>query len=257
MTEPETQDEIQPFDEKKQGPMLDVRVWRGAEQGIYEAFRVPRFKGQTVLDVVTHIQRHMDPSLSYRFACRVGVCGSCAMVVNGRSRWTCRTLVDDVANFGHLSIAPLRNFPVIKDLCVDMARFFEGMGKARARFQSENPDHAEPLTVSPTSRKRRRIDASIECIGCGICHSACESVLGNPEFLGPAVLNRVWTLVLDERDGARRARLSAIAGDHGAQGCHSHQSCVAECPKSLNPARSIAGLKRAVAWATLTGQLEG
>lgn len=237
--------------------MLDVRVWRGGETGIFQAYRVPRFTGQTVLDVVTHIQRHLDPTLSYRFACRVGVCGSCAMVVNGRSRWTCRSLVEEVTGFGPLTIAPLRNFPVIKDLCVDMSDFFDNMGRAQARFQSADPDNLDSGTWLPDSRARRNIDASIECIGCGICHSACESALANGDYLGPAVLNRVWTLMIDERDGAKKARLSAIAGDHGPQGCHSHQSCSVDCPKSIDPARAIAKLKRSVFWATLTGRLEG
>src|SRR5204862_7060537 len=89
--------------------MLRVAVWRGAREGRFETFDVPRRPSQTVLDVVTHIQRHLDPTLSYRFACRVGMCGSCAMTVNGSPRWTCRTHVDKVAAGGVLEIAPLAN----------------------------------------------------------------------------------------------------------------------------------------------------
>src|SRR5881396_4068585 len=96
--------------------MLLVQVWRGGAQGELQAFEVPRYPSQTVLDVVTHIQRKLDPTLAYRYACRVGMCGSCAMTVNGAPRWTCRTHVDRVAADGVLEIAPLKNLPVVKDL---------------------------------------------------------------------------------------------------------------------------------------------
>src|SRR5262245_66349512 len=101
--------------------MLEVEVWRGTESGRFQAFTVPRREHQTVLDVVTEIQREQDATLSYRFACRVGMCGSCAMVVNGRPRWTCRTRVRDaVGDEGALRLEPLRNFTVVKDLAVEM-----------------------------------------------------------------------------------------------------------------------------------------
>ncbi len=106
--------------------MLHVEVWRSADTGRFQSFVVPRRPNQTVLDVVTEIQRDQDPTLSYRFACRVGMCGSCAMVVNGRPRWTCRTRVVDAATTdGKLRLEPLRNLTVVKDLAVDMAAFFD------------------------------------------------------------------------------------------------------------------------------------
>ncbi|HBC08105.1 MAG TPA: succinate dehydrogenase/fumarate reductase iron-sulfur subunit, partial [Rhodospirillaceae bacterium] len=104
---------------------LTVEIWRGREDGRFDTFEVPRMASQTVLDIVTYVQRNLDPGLSYRFACRVGVCGSCAMTVNGKPRWTCRTHVDKVADEGVLRIQPLKNMPVIRDLAVDMTEFFE------------------------------------------------------------------------------------------------------------------------------------
>ncbi|HTO51547.1 MAG TPA: 2Fe-2S iron-sulfur cluster-binding protein, partial [Burkholderiales bacterium] len=92
---------------------LQVDVWRGAESGRYQRFEVPREAHQTVLDVVTYIQRRLDATLAYRFACRVGMCGSCAMTVNGVARWTCRTHVSKVAHGGRVEIGPLANLPVI------------------------------------------------------------------------------------------------------------------------------------------------
>jgi len=112
-------------------PMLRVSVWRGKHEGDFVRYEVPRLPSQTVLDVVTHIQRRLDPDLSYRYACRVGMCGSCAMQVNGVARWTCRTHVSRVASAdGELEIAPLPNLPVIKDLAVDMREFFDKWASA-------------------------------------------------------------------------------------------------------------------------------
>ena len=106
--------------------MLAVEVWRGAETGRFQPFAIPRREHQTVLDVVTEIQREQDPTLSYRFACRVGMCCSCAMVVNGRPRWTCRTRVSEAVDAdGRLRLEPVRNLAVIKDLAVDMTTFFD------------------------------------------------------------------------------------------------------------------------------------
>src|ERR1044071_9015901 len=113
---------------------LRVNVWRGTERGAFAAYDVPRTASQTVLDVVTHIQRRIDPTLSYRFACRVGMCGSCAMSVNGIARWTCRTHVAEVAqgrDRDTLEIAPLGNLPVIKDLVTDMRTFFDKWAQAK------------------------------------------------------------------------------------------------------------------------------
>src|ERR1700690_4185501 len=115
---------------------LSVSVWRGTKEGRYETYVVPRRESQTVLDVVTFVQRHIDPTLSYRFACRVGVCGSCAMTVNGKPRWTCRTHVSKVAGSGRLEIGPLENLPVIKDLATDMEPFFEKWQQAKGVFRA-------------------------------------------------------------------------------------------------------------------------
>jgi fumarate reductase iron-sulfur subunit len=209
-----------------------------------------------VLDVVTCVQRHLDPTRAYRFACRVGVCGSCAMMVNGRPRWTCRTLVAKVSTGGRIEIGPLENLPVIKDLATDMRPFFEKWRQAKGSFvRSKTRD--DPIeTITPGSAARLAADAAIECINCGVCYSACDTVRWNEDFLGPAALNRAWSLVNDERDAANAARLRAVAGSGGCHLCHSHQSCQEYCPQALNPTRSIAGLKRRVTRAYLSGDLK-
>lgn len=235
---------------------LTVAVWRGAETGRYQEYEVPRQESQTVLDVITYIQRHIDPSLSYRFACRVGVCGSCAMTVNGGPRWTCRTHVDKVVDGNRLEVAPLRNLEVIKDLSVDMTDFFDKWAKAKGQFQGTQTRHDDFAAISPDDKQRRAASAGIECIGCGVCYAACDVVAWNKDYLGPAALNRAWTLVNDVRDGANRERLKAVSGTGGCQACHSQQGCVERCVKHLNPTGAIAGLKRATAFAALKGQLK-
>jgi fumarate reductase iron-sulfur subunit len=235
--------------------MLEVKVWRGREDGRFQAFAVPRRASQTVLDVVTWIQRHLDTTLSYRYACRVGMCGSCAMMVNGRPRWTCRTHVDKVADGDTLTVAPLANLPVVKDLATDMAPFFDKWAKAEGRFVPAADGPADFHVVPPDRRERQAANAGIECIGCGVCYAACDIVRWNRDYLGPAALNRAWTLVNDVRDAGNPARLAAVAGDAGCHACHSQEGCRTHCPKQINPTASIAGLKRATTAAALKGQL--
>jgi fumarate reductase iron-sulfur subunit len=235
--------------------LLRVDVWRGRADGHYQRFEVPREESQTVLDVVTYIQRHLEPALAYRFACRVGMCGSCAMTVNGVARWTCRTHVAKVAQDDHLEIGPLRNLPVIRDLATDMREFFDKWARARGQFAPTATRRDDPARVAPESRERTAANAGIECIGCGVCYASCDVVAWNPDYLGPAALNRAWTLVNDVRDAARAERLRAVSGDAGCHTCHTHLACTERCPKQLSPTASIAGLKRATALALLKGEL--
>jgi fumarate reductase iron-sulfur subunit len=236
--------------------ILQVSLWRGDRNGRYVTYEAPLRESQTVLDIVTWVQRNLDATLAYRFACRVGMCGSCAMTVNGRPRWTCRTLVSKVAVRGHLTIGPLRNLPVIKDLAADMQPFFEKWQRAKGSF-APSKTRAEPIArIEPQTPERRAADAAIECINCGVCYAACDTVAWNPDYLGPAALNRAWTLVNDVRDAANSQRLAAVAADGGCHACHSHQSCQEHCPVALNPTASIAGLKRRTALAYLRGEIK-
>ena len=241
---------------EREGAKLVVSLWRGTAQGQYLTYEVPRRDSQTVLDVVTYVQRHLDPTLSYRFACRVGMCGSCAMTVNGRPRWTCRTHVSNVAEGGRLEIGPLENLPVIKDLATDMREFFEKWQRAKGTFAPSKTRDDEIEKIRPDSPARRSADAAIECINCGVCYAACDTVRWNPDYLGPAALNRAWTLVNDVRDAGNTERLAAVAARGGCHACHSHQSCQEHCPQALNPTASIAGLKRRAMAAYLRGEIK-
>jgi fumarate reductase iron-sulfur subunit len=239
---------------------LKVEVWRGTSAGSFQTFEVQRRDKQTVLDVVTTIQRDQDATLSYRFACRVGMCGSCAMTVNGSPRWTCRTQVSQAAQGGRLRLEPLRNFTVVKDLAIDMVQFFDKWTGAKGFFEPGRPKDSvaakdlDFAVVSPESKERQAANEGIECIGCGICYAACDVVHSRKDYFGPAALNRAWTLVNDVRDGGQEERLDAVAGDGGCHACHTHMSCTRLCPKHIAPTYSIAGLKRAVLLNSLRGR---
>jgi len=234
---------------------LSVSVWRGGAVGAFREYSVPRRASQTVLDVVTHIQRRIDPTLAYRFACRVGMCGSCAMTVNGVARWTCRTHVARVAPHGRLEIAPLANLPVIRDLVCDLDVFFEKWQRARGRFEPSALASTDFARIAPDSGERRAAEAGIECIGCAVCYASCDVVAWNPAYLGPAALNRAWTLMNDARDAAHGARLRAVADDAGCHACHTQLSCTERCPKHISPTAGIAGLKRMSVRALIRGAL--
>ena len=237
---------------------LEVAIWRGGgpggSKGAFRSYRVPRRADQTVLDVVTWVQRHLEPALAYRFACRVGMCGSCAMTVNGRPRWTCRSHVAKVAPGGKLRVAPLANLPLIRDLVTDMTGFFEKWQRAGGRFAPTATRRDPPARVAPDSPARKAADAGIECINCAVCTSACDVVAWRPEYLGPAALNRAWTLANDERHGERRAMLQAVAQDGGCHSCHTQGSCTEHCPMGLDPSAAVAGLKRRTLFDLVSGE---
>lgn len=221
---------------------LRVRVWRGAAQGGFQAFEVPRHASQTVLDVVTYIQRSLDPTLAYRFACRVGMCGSCAMVVNGRERWACRTLLKSLRT-GIVTVRPLYHFPLIRDLVVDMAPLAEQSARVGGAFV---PKEATPAAarIPAGAPERGRIDPAIECIGCGMCVSACTMVANDERFPGPAALNRLYTLQADSRDGAHEDRSAVMLSEDTLTRCHTEMNCTDVCPMGISPTASILALRR-------------
>ena len=227
---------------------LEVSVWRGAgTSGHFEDFRVPAQDNQTILDVVIWIQQNQDPTLSYRYACRVGMCGSCAMMVNGVPRWTCRTHVKVAQHGNGIRIGPLRNLPVIKDLATDMDPFFDKWIAAQGVHHPTRSRDNAIEQIDPQDNARLEANQGIECINCSVCYAACDTVAGNTDYLGPAALQRAWTLYNDARDASKLNILEAVSGKGGCHNCHSQGSCSHYCPNDLNPMAAIAGLKRETA----------
>ena len=144
---------------------------------------------------------------------------------------------------------------MIRDLVTDMRTFFDKWERAKGHFEGASTKAEDFARVAPASPARQAADAGIECIGCGVCYAACDVVGWRPDFLGPAALNRAWTLINDARDTAGRERTRAIAGDAGCHACHTQGSCTTWCPKHLSPTAAIAGLKRVAAKAAVRNEL--
>src|SRR5688500_14812695 len=146
---------------------LSVFRWSRGGRERWQAFDIETGADTTVLDALVEIQRRRDPTLAFRYACRVGMCGSCAMVVNGRERWACRTRLASL-DAGPVSVRPLYHFPLLRDLVVDMAPFAAKLRDVGAALVPAAD--AEPYALIPAgSAERREIDPAIECIGCGMC----------------------------------------------------------------------------------------
>jgi succinate dehydrogenase/fumarate reductase iron-sulfur protein len=225
---------------------LTVKILRSPGAGApshFEEFSVEREPNMNVLDVVARIQSTQDATLAFRYSCRAGMCGTCSMRVNGRNRWTCRTSVDKLGG-GPLTLEPLPHFPVIRDLVVDMRPFFDSYRAISPHFIPAAPERREFARIPARSAERREIDQHVQCITCGNCYGECGLVATNKEYLGPAAINRAYTLVMDSRDGARAARLDILNSHTGVWGCHTQFNCTDVCPMGISPARAIQKLKR-------------
>ena len=221
---------------------LSVYRWSAGRRERWQAYAVEAGPDTTVLDALVEIQRRQDPTLAFRYACRVGMCGSCAMVVNGRERWACRTRLATLPA-GPVTVRPLYHFPLLRDLVVDMTPFTAKMRDVGAALVPAAD--AEPYALVPAgSAERRDIDPAIECIGCGMCVSACTMVAHNGRFPGPAALNRAFTLVRDSRDAGGDARWAVLLSDDALARCHGQGNCTEVCPMGLAPTTSIIRLRQ-------------
>ena len=221
---------------------LSVYRWAPGGRDRWQAFAVDAGPDTTVLDALVEIQRQQDPSLAFRYACRVGMCGSCAMVVNGRERWACRTRLATLSA-GPVTVRPLYHFPLLRDLVVDMTPFAATLRDVGAALVPAAAADAYAL-IPAGSAERRDIDPAIECIGCGMCVSACTMVAHNPRFPGPAALNRAYTLARDSRDAGQEARWEVLLSDDALARCHGQGNCTEVCPMGLAPTTSITSLRQ-------------
>ncbi len=227
---------------------VTIRILRSpAEPGgasFYQAFEVETYPRMSVLDALFQIQREQDRTLSFRCSCRLGMCGTCAVIVNNREGLACQT---QIARLGtdDIGLRPLNYLPVIKDLAVDMEPFFDRYRAVKPFFvPSEAASQAEaPQVIEQGEGARKWVDPALGCINCGICYSACSVVGFNAQFPGPAALNRAYTLTNDVRDGAREERLAAVSGPDGVWRCHQLFNCASACPRHLVPTQAIRQLR--------------
>ena len=215
-----------------------------------QSYEVPVEPDWKVLDALNYIKDHIDPTLSHRWSCRMAVCGSCGMLVNGEPKLTCKVAL---SNYGDtVEVAPLSNFPVIRDLVVEMDGFME-------KFQSVKPwiIRAKELAVEdgPVRQSPEELEEFKKfsmCINCMLCYAACPVVANEPEFIGPAAIALGHRYSLDSRDEGADERNGIFRGEGTVFACSFANECSEVCPKNVDPAGAVnqAKLKAVIDWAT-------
>lgn len=220
----------------------EFEVWRGTDrkQGKFSVYRVPRNKISTVLEGITYIIENLDPTLTARYACRMEICGSCSMEINGKPRMACSTIAEDLRS-DRIKVEPLKHYPVIKDLVVDIEPFFDKYRSVKPYIIREKEDYTEPLSQTPAQFKK--YEQYSMCIKCGLCMAACPIVGTNPDYLGPAPLTAVLRYNLDNRDQGRKYRIEIADSEDGTVRCHFAGECTEVCPKDVDPSFAIQKLR--------------
>lgn len=213
----------------------------------HQAFlvRVSVAERMSVLDGLLQIQDEQDATLAFRTSCRWAVCGSCAVVINGRPALACRTQLQGLGR--RILIGPLRGLKVIRDLVVDMEPFWESYRSITPWLESAEPSDAKELLLS--EKARGGIDQYVNCILCAACYGACPVVRMDGDrkvFLGPAALAKAYRFVADPRDGRPQQRLRHVDSQAGAWGCHQVQRCTLHCPKGVRPSDGIMAIRRSI-----------
>jgi succinate dehydrogenase iron-sulfur subunit len=207
-----------------------------------DTFEIDRAEcGPMILDALIKIKNEVDATLTFRRSCREGICGSCAMNIDGVNTLACTKFIDEVK--GDVRIYPLPHLPVIKDLVPDLSQVFAQYASIEPWLKSETPPPEDERLQSP--EERERLDGLWECILCFCCTTSCPSYWWNGErYLGPAVLLQAHRWLSDSRDEATGERLDQLEDPFRLYRCHTIMNCTRTCPKGLNPAKSIAEIKK-------------
>jgi len=229
---------------------IPVRIRRQATRSAsatYETYEVTCERANTVLDVLNTIQWELDGTLVYRRNCRNSICGSCAVRVNGRAILACHNLVGDELDRGHgqLTIQPLGNLPVIKDLVVDMTDFWQGIKRVDP-YVSTASRQVPATEFLQTPEQRAKLQEAANCILCGACYSECNAKAANPDFVGPHALAKAYRVLADNRDDRTAERLAQYNGPGHVWDCTRCFNCNEVCPVGVQPLDRITQIKQAV-----------
>jgi succinate dehydrogenase / fumarate reductase, iron-sulfur subunit len=199
--------------------------------------------GPMVLDALLKIKNEIDATLSLRRSCREGICGSCAMNINGRNTLACTQACADLGR-GEVSVFPLPHMPVIKDLVTDLTNFYAQYAAVKPWLRTRTPPPPDRERLQ-SREDQEQIDRPSACILCACCSTSCPSYWWNSErYLGPAALLAAYRWIVDSRDEAQGERLDELEDPFRLYRCHTIMNCTEACPKDLNPARAIASIKR-------------
>jgi succinate dehydrogenase / fumarate reductase iron-sulfur subunit len=202
--------------------------------------------GPMVLDALIKIKSEHDSSLTFRRSCREGICGSCAMNIDGTNTLACTKAISDCEK-SDVKIYPLPHMPVVKDLVPDLTHFYEQHKSIKPWIQAEAPQNTNQERLQ-SPEDREKLDGLYECIMCACCSTSCPSYWWNGDkYLGPATLLQAQRWIVDSRDEATDERLDALEDPFKLYRCHTIMNCANACPKGLNPAKAIASIKQAIA----------
>jgi succinate dehydrogenase / fumarate reductase, iron-sulfur subunit len=202
--------------------------------------------GPMVLDALLKIKNEVDTTLSLRRSCREGICGSCAMNINGQNTLACTKACDELGD-GEIRIYPLPHLPVVKDLVTDLTQFYAQYAAVKPWLQSRTPPTPDRERLQ-SKDDQERIDRPAACILCACCSTACPSYWWNSDrYLGPAALLAAYRWIVDSRDEATGERLDELEDPFRLYRCHTIMNCTEACPKDLNPAKAIGAIKRLLA----------
>ncbi len=233
-----------------------VARYRPEDEGeaSFQEYDIPCRKEWVVLDGLNYIKDQLDGTLSYRWSCRMGICGSCGMMVNGEPKLTCATFLTEYAP-GPVRVEPLRNFPVIRDLVVDIGDFMRKLVRVKPWIIR---DEEKPLAEGEYLQTPLEMDEYKQfsmCINCMLCYAACPIYGLDPKFIGPAALALAQRYNLDSRDEGARERLELLSEHEGIWGCTFVGECTQACPKNVDPAGAIQRYKLTAAIETVKSYL--
>ncbi len=213
----------------------------------FQSYDVPYNKDWVILDALNYIKDRLDGSLTFRWSCRMGVCGSCGMMVNGTPKLTCAVPLSDYVSSGQIRIEPLQFFPVVRDLVIDLSSFLEKLSSVKPWIIR---DDEKPSSEGEYLQTPAELDVYKQfsmCINCMLCYSACPVVGLEPEFTGPAVIALAQRYNLDSRDQGAAERMAVLNEHEGMWGCTFVGECTKVCPKNVDPAGAIQLYKMASA----------
>jgi fumarate reductase iron-sulfur subunit len=231
---------------------LQVARYRPEQESeaTFDEYEVPCPKDWVVLDGLNYVKDRLDGTLSYRWSCRMGICGSCGMTVNGEPKLTCATFLADYAP-GPIRVEPLRNFPVVRDLVVDIGDFMRKLVRVKPWLVRQVEQPISEGEYRQTPQELDEYKPFSMCINCMLCYAACPIYGLDPKFIGPAAIALAQRYNLDNRDQGASERMEVLSEHEGIWGCTFVGECTKVCPKNVDPAGAIQRYKLTAAMESL------